>query len=174
MTTFPKITPLLGLALLLGGGAVRAADADLTTATAATATAATGTVPSGLYRGVLQLPGGELPFGFELRRDGGGTVAYLLNGPERIKLTDLVIRGGHLEIGMPGFANRLVADADGDALRGEVDIERLGGKHVHIPLLLERGKRLPRPETLTAIRASFEGAGVEFLPRGVQMREDAA
>jgi peroxiredoxin len=133
MNPFIKTASCLGLALLLGGGAVRAADAGTT--------GETGTGPSGLYRAVLQLPGGELPFGFELRREGGSTVGYLLNGPERIKLTDLVVRGGHLEIGMPGFANRLVADADGDTLRGEVDIERLGGKHVHIPLVMEHGKR---------------------------------
>jgi peroxiredoxin len=101
-------------------------------------------VAPGLYRCVLQLPGAELPFGLELRREGAATIGYLLNGPERIRLSDVAIRGGHLEIGMPGFANRLIADADGASgaggLRGEVDIERLGGKHVHLPLRMERGR----------------------------------
>ena len=126
--------------------------------------AAAGAVRMGLYRCVLQLPGAQLPFGLELRREGAATVGYLHNGPERVKLTEVAIRGGHLEIGMPGFANRLVADADADGLHGEVDIERLGGKHAHIALRMECGKHplffAPSPPGFARVAGRW---AVEFI-----------
>jgi hypothetical protein len=41
---------------------------------------------------VLTLPGGELPFGLELRREGMMTVGYLLNAQERLRLSEVSIR----------------------------------------------------------------------------------
>jgi thiol-disulfide isomerase/thioredoxin len=102
----------------------------------------------GYYRVVLQLPGGELPFGLELTRKGDATVGYLLNGKERVKLTDVTITGAHLDINMPGYENRLIADAqqpapegDRDTLRGEIILDKLGGKQQHVPLAATRGDR---------------------------------
>lgn len=126
---------------LAAAAALVASSVAMMAAAAMPAAAAADAVPLGTYRCVLQLPGAELPFGLLLKREGGVTVGYLINGPERIKLTDVAIRGGHLDIGMPGFANRLSADAAGGSLRGEMDIERLGGKHVHLPLRAELGPR---------------------------------
>jgi thiol-disulfide isomerase/thioredoxin len=97
-------------------------------------------VPMGLYRAVLTLPGGELPVGLELERDGSATVGFLINGPERVKLDEVTTAGSHLEIRMPGFENRLVADARGDELTGEVILVKLGGKLQHIPLHARRGE----------------------------------
>src|SRR6202044_388120 len=75
----------------------------------AAASAASG-VPMGLYRAVLTLPGGELPVGLDLEREGTATVGYLLNGPERLKLDEVTVAGSHLDIRMPGYENRLIAD----------------------------------------------------------------
>lgn len=100
----------------------------------AVAAASPPAVPMGLYRAVLTLPGGELPVGLDLEREGEATVGYLQNGPERLKLDEVTVAGSHLEIRMPGYENRLIADAKGDELEGEVILVKLGGKQQHIPL----------------------------------------
>ncbi len=64
------------------------------------------TVKMGTYRVVLQMPGGELPFGLELEAAGFSTVGYLINGQERLLLNEVKIAGSHLEIRMPGYENR--------------------------------------------------------------------
>jgi thiol-disulfide isomerase/thioredoxin len=97
------------------------------------ATAGAGVKP-GTYRAVLQIPGGDLPFEFDLSREDSAWVGYLVNGPERVKLTEVAVTGGHLDIKMPGYENRLTAVAEGDKLRGEVVLNKLGGKDQHIPL----------------------------------------
>jgi thiol-disulfide isomerase/thioredoxin len=97
-------------------------------------------VKMGLYRAVLTLPGGELPFGLDLEPEGTATVGYLVNGKERLKLEEVAVAGGHLEIRMPGYENRLIADAAGDELKGEVILVKLGGKQQHIPLHAQRGQ----------------------------------
>ena len=91
-------------------------------------------VKPGTYRAVLQIPAGDLPFEFDLSREDSAWVGYLVNGPERVKLTEVTVAGGHLDIKMPGYENRLTADAEGDRLRGEVVLNKLGGKDQHIPL----------------------------------------
>src|ERR1700685_3580315 len=91
-------------------------------------------VKMGPYRVVLQVPGGELPFGLELESQGAATVGYLVNGKERLLLNEVKIGGAHLEIRMPGYETRLTADAAGDQLHGEIFLDKLGGKDQHIPL----------------------------------------
>jgi thiol-disulfide isomerase/thioredoxin len=97
--------------------------------------------PMGTYRAVLQLPAGELPFGFDLEREGTGTVGYLLNGTERVKLTEVTVAGTHLEIRMPGYENRLSADANGNQLVGEVVLSKSGAKEQHIPFHAQLGQK---------------------------------
>jgi peroxiredoxin len=100
----------------------------------AAADGSTNSVAMGTYRATLTLPGGDLPFGLELAREPAGSVAYLINGKERLKVTEVAINGSHLEIKMPGYENRLIADAHGRQLQGEVVLDKLGGKDQHIPL----------------------------------------
>jgi thiol-disulfide isomerase/thioredoxin len=94
----------------------------------------------GTYRAVLQVPGGELPFGLELAKEGSATVGYLLNGKERLRLSEVKIDGARLEIRMPGYETRLTAAAVGDQLHGEVYLDKLGGKDQHIPLRATLGE----------------------------------
>jgi thiol-disulfide isomerase/thioredoxin len=105
------------------------------------AAAAGAGIKPGTYRAVLQIPGGELPFGLDLSREGSAWVGYLVNGRERVKLSEVAVDGGHLEIKMPGYENRLTADADGEQLRGELILDKLGGKDQHIPLVAQFGQR---------------------------------
>ncbi|GAC1300449.1 MAG: hypothetical protein NVSMB15_09970 [Steroidobacteraceae bacterium] len=94
----------------------------------------------GTYRAVLALPPGDLPFGLELAHEGTATVGYLLNGKERVLLSEVSVSGRHLEIRMPGYENRLTADAKQDGLLGEVVLTKSGGKQQHIPLRARLGQ----------------------------------
>jgi thiol-disulfide isomerase/thioredoxin len=94
----------------------------------------------GLYRALLVLPAGELPFGLDLKSEGSRTVGYLVNGKERVKLDEVTVAGAHLEIRMPGYENRLNADANGDQLTGEVVLSKSGAIQQHIVLHAERGR----------------------------------
>jgi peroxiredoxin len=91
-------------------------------------------VKLGSYRVVLQTPGGELPFGLDLVQQESHVVGYLVNGQERLLLSDVKITGPHLEIRMPGYENVLTADATGDQLQGEIFLVKLAGKNQHVPL----------------------------------------
>jgi thiol-disulfide isomerase/thioredoxin len=91
-------------------------------------------VKLGSYRVVLETPGGELPFGLELVKKDSQVVGYLVNGEERLLLSDVKITGPHLEIRMPGYENVLTADAVGDQLKGEIFLVKLNDKNQHVPL----------------------------------------
>jgi len=93
----------------------------------------------GTYRVVLQSPGGELPFRLDLRRIGDAWVGYLVNGPERLKVDEITVRSAHLEIKMPGYENRLSADATAGGFAGELVLDKLGGRDQHIPLRAQLG-----------------------------------
>src|ERR1700750_3243886 len=81
-----------------------------------------GGISPGVYRVALQLPGGELPFGLDLENEGTGWVGYLLKRTARLKLSEVAVDGSHLQIRMPGYLNRLTAEAQGDRLQGEMVI----------------------------------------------------
>jgi thiol-disulfide isomerase/thioredoxin len=91
-------------------------------------------IKTGTYRVVLQLPGGELPFGLDLERRGSDWTAFLVNGPERLKVSEVTVDGSHLQIKMPGYENRLTAAAKSGQLEGEVVLSKPGGKDQHLPL----------------------------------------
>jgi thiol-disulfide isomerase/thioredoxin len=91
-------------------------------------------VKSGTYRVVLQSPGGDLPFELDLAHEGAAWAGYLVNGKERLRLNEVAVNGSHMEIKMPGYENRLSADANGEQLQGELVLDKLGGKDQHIPL----------------------------------------
>jgi thiol-disulfide isomerase/thioredoxin len=94
----------------------------------------------GLYRAVLELPAGELPFGLEIERQGAATVGYLLNGKERVRLDEVTVGGAHVEMRMPGYENRLIADAKNGQLQGEVVLSKAAGNQQHIPLHAQLGE----------------------------------
>ena len=90
--------------------------------------------------GRTRAAGGELPFGLEIEPEGAATVGYLVNGKERVRLSEVTVAGAHLEIRMPGYENRLVADAKDGRLLGEVVLVKAGGKQQHIPLHAQLGQ----------------------------------
>ncbi|NDE01889.1 MAG: hypothetical protein EBZ91_09105, partial [Gammaproteobacteria bacterium] len=87
----------------------------------------------GTWRAVLQIPGGELPFTFEVAQVNGEPVVTLVNGPDRVRVTELAWRGTELTLRMPGFENRIVATLEGDQLRGTLTMIKAKGAHQQIP-----------------------------------------
>jgi peroxiredoxin len=119
---------VMGLSAALALSACHQGDAP-----AAAASSGDG-VKMGTYRVVLDTPGGELPFGLELKQQDSGPIGYLINGQERLLLGDVKISGSHLEIRMPGYENVLKADAVGNELHGEIFLVKPNDKNQHVPL----------------------------------------
>jgi peroxiredoxin len=119
---------VLSLAAALALAACHRGDAP------APAAASGNDVKMGTYRVVLTTPGGELPFGLELKHEDSGPVGYLINGEERLLLGEVKITGSHLEIPMPGYENVLKADAVGNELQGEIFLVKPNEKNQHVPL----------------------------------------
>lgn len=76
----------------------------------------------GLYRAVVELPGGEVPFGLDVRQENGRFALYLVNGRERVRVPATVDAQGRLTAELPGGGNRLDAKVSGDDLEGEVTL----------------------------------------------------
>jgi thiol-disulfide isomerase/thioredoxin len=94
----------------------------------------------GTYRAVLTVPGGELPFRLDLVQEGGRPVAYLVNGTERVQVTDVKVDGSRVEFGMPGYDNRIVAEATPQGLSGEAIMLRRHAQRVPIPFKATLGR----------------------------------
>jgi peroxiredoxin len=133
----------------------------------APATAAPGVnndVKMGTYRVVLQTPGGELPFGLELAQKDSKPVGYLINGQERLLLSEVKIAGSHLEIRMPGYENVLKADAAGNQLQGEIYLVKPNEKNQHVPLRATLGDTYRFFKTPASDNADVSGRwAVKFI-----------
>ena len=93
----------------------------------------------GTWRAVLPVTGGDLPFGLEIGQEDGRTVAWLVNGPERARVTDVSIEGDRITMGMPGYPHRLEARQVDGRLEGEVVFLRPGGERRTARMVAERG-----------------------------------
>ncbi len=78
----------------------------------------------GLYRAVVELPGGEVPFGLDVVREKSGFVLYLVNGKDRVSVPAVKSIPGKLTAQLPGTGNLLEARISGDELEGEVTLAR--------------------------------------------------
>jgi len=113
------------------------------------APAAAGDAPLGQYRAVLSVAGGDLPFGLELTRENGALVAWLVNGPERVRVPDVQLDGNHLTMQMPGYPHRLDARFIDARFEGTVEFLRPRGviKSVRLVAMPGQGWRFfPKPE----------------------------
>jgi hypothetical protein len=93
----------------------------------------------GSYRAVVELPGGELPFGLDIARQEGGFVLYLINGEERVEIRDVEVVDGKLEAKLPGTGSTLAAQVRGGKLSGEVTLATAGGKREVLPFRAQLG-----------------------------------
>lgn len=111
----------------------------------------------GTYRATLELPGGELPFGLDVAQEEEGIVLYLVNGEERVRVTDVSVAEGRLSATMPGYENTLTAEVRGGRLSGEVSLLRAGGERQVLPFRAEAGKAWRFFETPTTDNADVAG-----------------
>lgn len=94
----------------------------------------------GLWRAVLQVPGGELPFGLEFATEEGRRHAVLVNGTDRVRIDELKIEGERITLRMPGYENRIEASFKADSLDGTLTMVKSGGKTQVIPLKARHGQ----------------------------------
>jgi len=94
----------------------------------------------GWWRGVLLLPGGELPFAFEVQRDDDTWLLWLQNGEERIPVPEVSINDQQLLIRMPGYENRIEATIEGNTLRGTLLMVKAQGADQRIPFSASHGE----------------------------------
>jgi len=111
----------------------------------------------GVYRAVLEVPGGDLPFELDVAKEENGFALYLVNGEERVRVTDVTVTEGKLEAVMPGYENTLKARVSGDELEGEVELLRAGGKTQVLPFKAELGKTWRFFETPLTDNADVSG-----------------
>jgi peroxiredoxin len=105
--------------------------------------------PLGSYRAVLQVAGGDLPFGLELTRENGTLVAWLVNGPERVRVPDVHLDGDRLTMKMPGYPHRLEARFVDARFEGTVDLLRPRGVIKSVRFVAMPGQNyrfFPKPE----------------------------
>ncbi|MFL6620529.1 MAG: TlpA disulfide reductase family protein [Povalibacter sp.] len=109
------------------------------------------TEPSvGQYRAVLELPGGEAPFGLDVAREGTGFVLYLQNGDERTRVPEVTVEKGELRAKFPGYENSLRATLQRKRIEGAVTLIKAGGVEQVIPLkatLDENYRFYPKPSS---------------------------
>ena len=81
------------------------------------------------WRAWLDSPGGELPFGLELREAGADLEAFLLNGAERIPVARVERDGATLRLGIEPYDSQIEATfgADGGRLDGRWEKTGVGG-----------------------------------------------
>lgn len=93
----------------------------------------------GVYRAVLDIPGGELPFGLEIAKEDSDFLLTLLNGEERVRVSEVTVEDGRLAVVLPGPGNRLSARISGDVLKGEVILQGSDGETRALPFTAEHG-----------------------------------
>lgn len=124
--------------------------AAIAVATLAACTRAPTTPQVGHYRAVLDLPGGEAPFGLEVAQEDGRYVLHLVNGTERTRVDNVQWLDGELVASFPGYENSLRARVSKKGLQGDVTLIKAGGKEQVIPFTARLGERFrfyPEPSS---------------------------
>lgn len=135
--------------------------AVLTTTCAARA-AAPAEPQAGAWRAWLTTPGGELPFGLDLRRDGARWQCWIVNGAERIEVPRLELNAGELTLGIDHYDATITArlSDDGKRLDGKFKRRRSAEKWIEADFAAAHGNAprfAPLAESVAAESASFAG-----------------
>lgn len=91
-------------------------------------------VPMGTWRGVLEVPGGQLPFNFVLSHSDSVYSAFLINGEERVAIEEVRVGENHLTLFLTTFNSRITAVLDGEMLRGSLRLTKRAGRFQMIPM----------------------------------------
>jgi len=117
----------------------------------------------GLYRAVVELPGGTVPFGIDVAAEKTGIALYLVNGEDRVRAPSVQAVPGVLTAALPGAGNVLKAGISGDELDGQITlVDADGGKSV-LPFSAKRGQDWRFVEEPRSDNADFSGRwSIEF------------
>lgn len=111
----------------------------------------------GSYRAVIELPGGELPFGLEVARENDRFVMFFSNGEDRVRVEDVVASEGRVTASLPGPGGTLTAGVTGKRLEGEVSLQSPGGGREALPFRAQLGQAWRFFETPTTDNADVAG-----------------
>lgn len=116
---------------------------------------------TGVWRAWLNTPGGELPFGLDLRRDGPRWQCWIVNGPDRIEVPRVELSAGELTLGIDHYDATITArlDEGGRRLEGKFKRRRSAEKWIEADFAAAHGdapRFAPLPES-GAETASFAG-----------------
>ncbi|RPI13070.1 MAG: hypothetical protein EHM60_10065 [Lysobacterales bacterium] len=95
----------------------------------------------GDYRGVITTPEGELPFGLHVARDETGLALHLVNGGERVRVSQVEVAEGQLTARFEPDAATVTAKIRGDRLSGRVTLPGAGGGQVEYPFAAHAGQK---------------------------------
>jgi hypothetical protein len=95
---------------------------------------------TGVYRAVLELPGGAAPFGLDIAKEQDGFVLYIVNDSERTRVDEVQFAGHELTARLPGNENTLRARMYRDRLDGEVTLMTAAGAEQIIPFKAKHGE----------------------------------
>lgn len=120
-------------------------------------------IQPGLYRAVVELPGGTVPFGIDVAAEKTGIALYLVNGEDRVRAPSVQAVPGVLTAALPGTGNVLKAGISGDELDGQITlVDASGGKSV-LPFSAKRGQDWRFVEEPRNDNADFSGRwSIEF------------
>lgn len=121
---------------------------------------------AGLWRGVLASPGGELPFGLQLVKKQQNYQAKILNGPEQVDTSAVVVSDNEIEIQFSWYDARLRAKLDESAqvMSGEWSKTAANGHISKLPFTAQRGYPYRfKPKDTMQMAANVDGVWqVEF------------
>lgn len=76
-------------------------------------------ITAGIWRAVLLLPAGELPFTLEVKETKAVPVIYIKNGDEKIEVNDITTKGDSVFIKLPVFDSEIKAKISEKLMSGE-------------------------------------------------------
>ena len=121
-------------------------------------------IAMGMWRAVLKLPGGDLPFVFELSDSDSIYTADLINGPDRVHVEDVRVGKNHLTLFLTAFNSRITAQLEHKMLKGTLRLTKRGGTYQVIPFLAWHGQTFRFFETAREPEIELSGRwAVTFL-----------
>jgi peroxiredoxin len=124
-----------------------------------------GPIRTGLWRAVVTVPGGEIPFVFELSGTPDAPSAVLINGDERVPVESAAMAGDSLVLGFSAFNSTITAGIDAGVLKGTLRLIKRGGVAQEMPLRAEYAQgytvNLPGPEPVIDVSGRWRVTFVE-------------
>ncbi|WP_394992944.1 TlpA disulfide reductase family protein [Emticicia sp.] len=110
---------------------------------------------TGIWRAVIQTAGGELPFNFDIQKEGNNYSVFVLNGDEKLKMDKSFVKDDSLHIPMEIFDAEIVAKIGDEKLIGYWKKMRSDFSFLQGNLTAEFGKTYRFTEKKTNVSSSL-------------------